>query len=106
MDLNRKWSQQVILEREKYIKNAIMEDKKVFNELPWPKFDIGDDVANKDFTRSGRIKKVYCSSFTLVKVIIVDGEGRNLAIENPWNYVVEWADGEVEHTLGYELRED
>lgn len=105
MDLNKKWSQQVILEREKYLINAIMEDKQVYNELEWPKYDVGDDVTNKDFSRNGRITKVYCTR-VLVKMILIDGGGRNLAIENPWNYVVEWADGEVEHTLGYELRED
>lgn len=105
MGLNKKWSQQVILSRERYLVKAVKEGN-IFNELQWPLFDIGDDVTNKDFSRNGRITNVYCTE-AHVKVIVVDGGGRDLSMEPWWSYVVEWEDGEIDHSnRGFNLRED
>lgn len=104
MEKIKKWSQEVILARERYLIKAIKRGQ-VFNDLQWPLFDIGDDVTNNDFSRNGRIIEVSCRD-PLVSVNIVDGGGWDLSMEPLWDYVVKWKDGEIECTHGLLLRED
>lgn len=104
MGKTKKWSQEVILARERYLIEAV-KGRKVFNDLRWPLFDIGDDVTNNDFSRNGRIIKVTCSD-PLVKVNLIDEGGWDLSMEPWWDYVVKWEDGEIECTHGLQLRED